>query len=52
LEETRSQLRVENTNKSKPEPINIVDLATGRVRPNGGLDAKKLTIIYPHNSAF
>jgi len=34
-------LRIENTDKSKPEPINIVDL-----------DANKLTIIYPHNSTF
>jgi hypothetical protein len=36
-----NQLRIENTDKSKPEPINIVDL-----------DAGKLTIIYPHNSTF
>jgi hypothetical protein len=35
------QLRIENPDKSKPEPINIVDLA-----------AKKLTIVYPHNSSF
>jgi hypothetical protein len=35
------QLRIEHTDKSKPEPVNIVDLA-----------AKKLTIIYPHNSTF
>ena len=27
--------------KSKPEPVNIVDLAT-----------QKLTIVYPHNSSF
>jgi hypothetical protein len=36
-----NQLRIEDADKSKPEPINIVDL-----------DAKKLTIIYPHNSTF
>jgi hypothetical protein len=36
-----NQLRVENVDKTKPEPINIVDL-----------EAKKLTIIYPHNSTF
>jgi hypothetical protein len=38
---TGSQLRVENIDKSKPEPINIVEL-----------DAHNLTIIYPHNSTF
>jgi uncharacterized protein DUF4412 len=36
-----NQLRVEYTDKSNPEPINIVDLAAGR-----------MTIIYPHNSTF
>jgi hypothetical protein len=36
-----NQLRIENADKSKPEPINVVDLA-----------ANKLTIIYPHNSTF
>jgi hypothetical protein len=36
-----NQVRIENSDKSKPEPINIVDL-----------DAHKLTIIYPHNSTF
>ena len=36
-----NQLRIEDADKSKPEPINIVDL-----------DAKKLTIIFPHNSTF
>jgi hypothetical protein len=35
------QLRIEKTDKSKPEPINIIDLAS-----------KKLTIVYPHNSSF
>ena len=35
------KLRIENADKSKPEPINVVDLA-----------AKKLTIVYPHNSSF
>ena len=35
------QLRIENADKIKPEPINVVDLA-----------ANKLTIIYPHNSTF
>jgi hypothetical protein len=46
-----NQLRIENTT-NKLDAINIVDLATGRVRPNGGLEAKKLTIIYPHNTTF
>lgn len=36
-----NELRIENPDKSKPEPVNIVDLA-----------AKKLTIVYPHNSSF
>jgi hypothetical protein len=36
-----NQLRIENADKSKPEPVNVVDLA-----------ANKLTIIYPHNSSF
>ncbi len=36
-----NQLRIEDADKSKPEPINVVDLA-----------ANKLTIIYPHNSTF
>jgi hypothetical protein len=35
------QLRIENVDKSRPNPINILDLA-----------AKKLTIVYPHNSSF
>ncbi len=35
------KLRIENPDKRKPEPINIVDLA-----------AKKLTIVYPHNGSF
>jgi hypothetical protein len=35
------ELRIENPDKSKPEPINIVHLG-----------AKKLTIVYPHNSSF
>lgn len=36
-----SQLRIENIDKSRLEPINVVDL-----------DAQKLTIIFPHNSTF
>jgi hypothetical protein len=35
------QSRIDKTDKSKPEPINIIDLA-----------AQKLTIVYPHNSSF
>lgn len=35
------KLRIEHTDKSKAEPVNIVDLA-----------AQKLTIVYPHNSSF
>jgi hypothetical protein len=35
------EVLIENSDKSKPEPINIVDLTT-----------KKLTIVYPHNSTF
>ena len=35
------KLRIENTDKSKPEPSNVVDLK-----------GNKLTIIYPHNSTF
>jgi hypothetical protein len=35
------KLRIEHGDKSKPEAVNIVDLA-----------AKKLTIVYPHNSTF
>jgi hypothetical protein len=35
------QVRVEHVDTSKPEPVNIVDLAT-----------HKLTIVYPHNSSF
>ena len=38
---TGNELRIENPDKSKPESINIFDLA-----------AKKLTIVYPHNSSF
>ncbi len=34
-------LRIENSDKGRAEPINVVDLAT-----------QKLTIIYPHNSTF
>jgi len=36
-----NQLRIENADRTTPEPINVVDLA-----------ANKLTIIYPHNSTF
>lgn len=36
-----NQLRIENVDHIRPEPINIVDL-----------DAKKLTIVFPHNSSF
>jgi hypothetical protein len=36
-----NQLRIEDAAKSKPEPINIVDL-----------DSNQQTIIYPHNSTF
>jgi hypothetical protein len=35
------RIRIEDVDKSKPEPINVVDL-----------NAKKLTIIYPHNSTY
>ena len=35
------KLRIEPGDKSKPEAVNIVDLA-----------AKRLTIVYPHNSTF
>ena len=36
-----NQLRIEDAARNKPEPVNLVDLASG-----------KLTIISPHNSTF
>ena len=36
-----NQLRIEDAATNKPEPVNLVDLASG-----------KLTIIFPHNSTF
>src|ERR1700682_2541015 len=34
-----NRLRIENTDNSRPEPINVVELDSGRV-----------TIVFPHNS--